>query len=525
MKTLFEDNLFSRKSKAAALLRAIEDKEIDPQIAITRNPHLIAQALEKWGGIVHEDAQVHLDKLSLIQKLETLGANIWSGWNGANVLGLAYATHNAPLLSWVARHPKAPCGLIDAFFKSQGGSPLFGSDAAMIDALFQIGASADIQDSQGNTPLHLAINARQVSALLAGGMNGDALNHDGRDARDYWDDRKISSAARRSMEQALGEKFPIQPEKMFRRFGEHLSKLGITKTKRRIKETGIHPAQANWNGFGLVELYVAHVLDHLLDDNGAIKQSKKKVDRTLSELSACKSWIGKNGGLANLSTSIVAAEDLFNANAPSKAVSLFGARNIQGAKITAPRLECAYLLLEKMATHGLVKDGSYIAANLMRAHIQDLTHEEWMTLDASGMQRFEHLLMLSTRGLWDRQWLRGAVDYSPLSRLPFDIDLMRLAMDRPQGLGTVILAKTRTKTNAVDALSTLIASYPVEKGLHNFELSESDPGLVCAIEEIRGFTHNMAFLDLAKEIESEMRRQDLSRQTSAAGLETQSRRL
>lgn len=524
MTSLLRRHLRARHAFLDPLIEAIECGELDITVGIAQCPSLIPQAIERWERTEAHNIEFQKSQLKMVQLLEQHGCDPWVGWNNLNLLSLAYRAHNPLLLLWAARHPRAPGYKLPEFFSAHPHSPLFGVDGRMIEALVDLGAATDVVDDKGNTPLHLARNADQAIALLKAGVNGYALNQEGLDARDCWDGSKVLSEQRREMEAALATCFPMQAEKIIRQFGSQLYKQGGSRIRARLKEAGVDAASAQWQGFGLIEIFVCESLNNIRDEKGDKKDyTGRDGERWRKSFEAALKMVSNPHQLPACLESIQAATELFLGfiqerprmpHVVSEPIELVEhpASNPTCHPI-ARRIDHCIDLIERAVNARLLLDGSYVAANLVSLHIGRLSRDEWLCEDGSGESRLFRLLCLATRGLWDDAWARGSHDtHSPLSRLPIDVDMVPEMLARPHGVGMLILAQTRTKTDVLDKLGTRILSHMSEQGMDQFILSHDDPWLRAALRELEK-SKQAVLRNLSRDLDMEAQRQDIERQT------------
>jgi hypothetical protein len=525
MSSLLQRQLCARSAFLEPLIEAIECKELDISIGISQCPSLIPLAMESWERNEAHNVKFQRTQLKMVQMLEAHGCDPWVEANNLNLLTLAYRAHNPLLLAWAATHPQAPPNQVHDFFFKQQRSTLFGVDANMIDALVAIGAAADATDEKGNTPLHLARNTGQVASLLKAGVDGYALNEEGLDARDSWDLAKIDIEQRNAMERELANHFPMRAEKIIRQFGAQIYKQGSARTKARLKEAKVDATTAQWRGLNLIELLTCEALDDIRDEKGDKKDYsgrqgerwRKAFDTTLKMMSA------RNATFVDPAR-VQAATELFMGFAQPSPMRAWAPGAIMesadhpASKLTnhpiARRIDHCLELIERAVEMGVLRDGSHVAANLASRHIATLSRAEWAVQDASGESRLLHLLDLATRGLWDTHWSIAPADaYSPLSRLALDVDLVAGMMDRPHGVGIVLLAQTRTKTDVLDGFGTRIVLQLKDRGMDQFALSHEDPRLAAALVEL-GKSMQAVLRKIGKALDMEAQRQDLDRQTT-----------
>ena len=541
MATLLQRHLCSRGAAVQPIIEAIESGELDPSRGIAENPQLILQAVDSWERHDAHSVDFQNAQLKMIQILESHGADPWQKWPGSDLFTLAYRAHNAPLMRWAAEHPRAPVDLVAQFIANRPLSPLFGINEAMIKVLVDRGAPVDGRDEKGNTPLHTAHTPEKIHALLEAGVDGYAVNQEGMDARDAWDKTKLPTAQRRDMESALAAHCPMRAEKIIRTFGAQIFQ-GAGRTRDRLKEAGVDPEKAQWKGFGLVELLVCEALNNVRDEKGDKKSLGREDERWLKAFETTFKWVGGTQLTPEAAKSVQAAAELFFSTKKSfgvvapaikKAARPGGdpADEIQSPAKTltrhpvARRIDHCIDFIERAVEAGLLIDGSYVASNLSAQRITTLSRAEWLAEDASGRERLLHLLLLATRGLWDPAWSKASTEaYSPLARLAIDVDLVPGLMTKPHGVGVLILAQTRTKTDVLDGFATRLVSEISEQGPERYALSLSDPWLAASLTELEK-ARQPALRKLGKTLALEAQRQDLDRHTPAGQGQSRSLRL
>lgn len=542
MATLLQRHLCSRGASVQPIIEAIESGELDPARGIAENPQLILQVVDSWERHYAHSVAFQNAQLKMVQILETHGADPWQDWDGSNLFTLAYRAHNAPLMQWAADHPRAPVDLVAQFIANRPLSPLFGINEAMIKVLVDRGAPVDGRDEKGNTPLHTAHTPEKIHALLEAGVDGYAVNQEGMDARDAWDKTKLPTAQRRDMESALAAHCPMRAEKIIRTFGAQIFQGG-GRTRDRLKEAGVDPEKAQWKGFGLVELLVCEALNNVRDEKGDKKSQGREDERWLKAFETTFKWVGGTQLAPEAAKSVQAAAELFFSTKKSfgvvapaikKAARPGGAPEdeIQSPAKTltrhpiARRIDHCIDFIERAVETGLLTDGSYVAANLVSQRIGALSPLEWLVEDANGQARLLNLLAMATRGTWDQAWSKAPADaHSPLARLPIDLDLVPALMAKPHGIGILLLAQTRTKTDILDKFAARLLDELSDQGPERFILSHNDPWLVSSFSELERPLLPAALRKLGKPLALEAQRQDLNRQTPTSQGQPKSLRL
>lgn len=465
---------------AALLVRAIERGEINPQVSIKETPALLAKTIDAWMRPVPRAADKEQSEIALIALLEKHGAELWAGWGDRNPFFAIHQTRSAPLLVWAARHPKAPRAALTSFLSGEPYSPWFDASAEMVRALSDLGAHANPVDHLGNTPLHLARTSDKVAALVDAGMNGHALNHAGESAWDHWDQAKISSGERKAMEAAIGTRFPFPPEKILREFGRQLLGNGLERTRKRLREAGIEPKDAQWMGLDLIELIAVEIMSRTLDRDGRVigNPRTEKQHRALlqSTIDMVQPWQLDRQRQARVASVL----RLLKADTSAHMEKL-----IQ-TPLHEQIMDCARLL-ERGVQAGLLHNAAYMAASLTAHYFEKIEPADWMRTDADGRTILLHLLSLGTRS-WDAAWgMRcGKPEmFSPLSRLPISPSAVHTLLQQPGGLGVMLLLQTKTRTDRLDSIGKAILDYLTPGAIECMDLAAQEPCLPAGIDAIK----------------------------------------